>query len=200
MKRAIGVAGIVWFLLSGVCSAQAPRGIAGFVLGQPIDSYMHLVDMNTDMPIRYLESLHEVAIKPMTGFKTGLLSYGTCTQGAPVLRIKLKYADSSKKFYDRLLKEFKARFGEPNEWRGDPFHIVIDWKWSFTDEDNNRISLSLQHNTKDEEEKLGNSVKMNLVSGIEAERRCFDRKTGEASKGKTPAPSGIIDWERMVPR
>ena len=91
------------------------------------------------------------------------------------------------------------------EWRGDPFHIVIAWKWSFTDNDNNRISLILQHNTKDQEEKMGNSVKISMTNKIEEERLCYEkgfskseekmRKQKHAGKKKGP-----VNWDLFVPR
>ena len=89
-----------------------------------------------------------------------MIAYGTCSKPGHIVRIKLKYADASKKFYEDLLKQFKKSFGEPDEYRGDAFKIVIAWKWSFVDEENHKISLILQHNAMDEDEKIGNAVKI----------------------------------------
>ena len=101
------------------------------------------------------------------------------------------------------LKRFKQRFGEPSEWQGDPFHIVIDWKWSFTDKDGNSISLHLQHNTQDMEEKLGNTVKLSMTNAIEAERDCFEKKIagtqGREEKKVKDSGSETVDWERLIP-
>ena len=49
---------------------------------------------------------------------------------------------------DELLERYKVNLGKPDEWRGDPFNILIAWKWSFTDKDGNNISLILQHNAR----------------------------------------------------
>lgn len=206
---------IVWGFVStllalGLCAAparaDAPKQVCGFTLGDPIENYKDQLNMDTAIPIRYMESIREVEINPVRGIKTGLIGYGVCTGENPIVRIKMKYADSSRKFYEELLKRFKARFGEPSEWRGDPFHILIAWKWSFTDADNNQISLTLSHNTMDLEEKQGNAVKLTLWNLIEKERRCFQEKHPELrSPGETGGETGKgprhrVDWDFLVPR
>lgn len=185
--------------------AQAPHQMGDFALGKNIAEYKERVKMETAIPIRHLECLVEVETQQMEGFRSGLISYGTCASPGRIVRIKLKYADSTRKFYDRLLALFKKRFGEPVEWRGDPFHVVIAWKWSFVDKENNRISLFLQHNTKDEEEKMGNSVKLNMLNFIEDERRCLEEKnldfSGKSKKGaQAKKRGGPMDWNLFIPR
>lgn len=191
-------------LVLAIPSAYAktvPYQVGGFTLGKDIGHCRDLVDMETVLPIRYQTYLKEVEIRNVPGYKSGLIQFGTCLEPGRVVRIKLKYKDKSKKFYDRLLKEFKKRFGEPDEWRGDPFHVVIGWKWSFID-GANKISLILQHNTKDEEEKLGNVVKLALTSAIAAEHKCHLAKLEAA--GNTPKPPKdppkAVGWEHLIPR
>ena len=92
--------------------------------------------------------------------------------------------------------------GKPDEWRGDPFHIMIAWKWSFTDKDGNNISLILQHNTRDEEEKQGTAVKMTMWNLMLEENRCFEQKHPETSgppnfKYKDP---DSVNWKPLIPR
>jgi len=193
------------FLFSALYAAQqAPSQIAGFVLGENISEYKNRVQMETAMPIRYAEYLTEVEIEPIDGFKSGLISFGNCAVPGRILRIKLKYANPSKKFYEALLKRYKARFGEPQEWRGDPFHVVIAWKWSLTDSKNNHVSMILQHNTQDEEEKLGNAVKITLTDFIAQERICFEKKYPDVSAGGKPSrgekKSGSVPWDRLIPK
>jgi hypothetical protein len=167
-----------------------------------MNDYKDLLKLDTILPIRYFETLKEVEIKEIEGFKTGLITFGTCSEPWKIVRLKFKYAESSKKFYNKLLKRFKKRFGEPNEWRGDPFHIVLAWKWSFTDKDNNRISLILQHNTRDQEEKRGNSIKMTMWNLIEKETLCHEKKRAETGKKspKTGRKSKKIDWNIFIPQ
>jgi hypothetical protein len=205
-KKIILLLPLVMILLQGICLAQtqAPHEVAGFTLGRNIADYKGKVKMETSIPIRYMEYINEVEIQEMDGFKSGLIAYGNCASPGRILRIKLKYADSSKKFFNRLLNRFKAKFGEPTEWRGDSFHVVIAWKWAFIDEENNRISMILQHNTMDEEEKMGNSLKLTMINLFEQERICFESKEPEMKEksdqtgqrgGKQP-----VDWDRFIPR
>lgn len=195
---------VLFFLFQGLCLAEAPHQVAGFILGKNIEDYKGKVQMDTSLPIRYLEYISEVEISKMEGFKSGLIAYGNCASPGNILRIKLKYADSSKKFYNELLNLFKARFGKPTEWRGDSFHVVIAWKWSFTDKENNRISMTLQHNTRDEEEKMGNSLKLTMLNLFEEERLCFEMKQQNA-KGepdKSQKGQGRLEpdtWDRFIP-
>ena len=60
--------------------------------------------METALPVRYYESFQEVEIKPVEGFKSGLIGYGTCQKPGLIVRIKLKYEDSSKSFFKKLLE------------------------------------------------------------------------------------------------
>ena len=182
--------------------AAAPHELAGFVLGGRINEFKDQVQMDTVLPTRYLESLKEVESKEIIGFKTGLVTYGTCIEPPRIVRLKFKYAENSKKFFNELLARYKENLGKPDEWRGDPFHIVIAWKWSFTDKDGNNISLILQHNTRDEEEKQGNAVKMTMWNLMLEEDRCFEQKHREISGPPNftfKDPAGV-NWEPLIPR
>ena len=196
----------VTLLFTGdICLAQIPHGVSGFILGKNISEYKKIINGETALPIRYMEYLREVEIIKTEDFKSGLIWYGTCLNPGQIVRIKLKYADSTKKFYDKLFERFKKRFGKPSEWRGDPFHIIIAWKWNFTDTENNHISLILQHNTKDEEEKIGNVVKLTMWNLIEAESLCFEKKenqqTERALKGIDEDLGSVpLHWDRLIPR
>lgn len=181
--------------------AQMPREIGGFAVGGNIADYRDRVDMESALPIRYARYLTEVEIRELPGFKSGIIAYGNCESPGKIVRIKLKYAESSKKFYESLLERFKERFGEPDEWRGDPFHVVLAWKWSFTDNTGSRLSLILQHNTRDTEEKMGNAVKLSLTDQMEKEMACHERAqggggdhTGQAQQPRT------ADWDLLIPR
>ena len=161
--------------------------------------------METALPIRHIENIEEVEIKSIEGVKSGLIAYATCTAPGHIVRIKLKYSDASKKFYEKLLKRIKKKYGEPEDYRGDPFHIVVSWKWSFIDKDNNRISLTIQHNSMDSEEKRGNSIKLTMRNLIEEDQKCYKLKALDQReklrhrdwKAITPGLSG---WDLYVPR
>ncbi len=205
MRTTLAVAAAVSLMLLPTLSGagSAPRELAGYTLGEDISRVAAHLAMETALPIRYLECLAEVEINDKPLFKSGLIAYGTCAGPGKIVRIKMKYADGSRRFYDRLLSRFKKQFGDPSEWQGDPFHVVIDWKWSFVDDDGSRISLHLSHNSLDRDEKFGNAVKLTLASAIDEEIRCYKEKHPDF---RTPANDpqmpvgGDIDWDQMVPR
>ena len=196
---------LFFFVVAGIAFADAPHQVGGFVLNQDIKKFEDRVIMDTALAVRYAENIEEVEIKFTQGFKSGLIAYGTCARAGNIVRIKLKYADSSKKFYKDLLKRFKKQFGEPDEYRGDPFHIVVAWKWSFVDQQNHRISLILQHNSMDEQEKKGNSVKLTNTNLMEEDLLCYkskqldyrERLRQREWKAVKPGKSG---WELFLPR
>ena len=203
----IMVFGLALLLISapGMIRAEAPHQVGGFALGQNIEKYKDRVILDTALPVRYSENMEELEIKFTQGFKSGLITYGTCTRPGQIARIKLKYADSSKGFYENLLKRFKKQFGEPDEYRGDPFGIVKAWKWSFVDEQNQRISLNLQHNAMDAEEKKGNAVKITNTTLIEEDGLCYKRKQRDhrerlrQREWKAVNPE-LTGWDLFVPR
>ena len=185
-------------------AGEIPLSIAGFTLGRPIEAVSEKVIMETALPVRYMENLHEVEIVPLEGFKAGLIAFGTCRTPSTIVRIKLKYADGSLKFYEELLTRFKQTFGEPDEYQGDPFRVFISWKWSFKDQSQNRVSLVLQHNLKDEDEKIGNAVKLTLHSRLEEDEQCYgqqksNRRAELRQRRLPPSSSGEPSWGRFIP-
>jgi len=197
---------LAFLWLAGICLAdEAPHQVGVFILNRNITDFKDYVIMETALPIRYMENIEEVEIKPMKGYKSGLIAYATCTAPGHIARIKLKYADSSKTFYESLLKRIKQKYGEPSEYRGDPFHIVVGWKWSFVDIDNNRISLTLQHNSMDTEEKIGNAVKLTMTNLIEEDCKCYSvkeldhREKLRQREWKIVAPEQS-SWDWYLPR
>ena len=148
MKKKLFLLTTLAFLwIAGICLAgETPHQIGVFALNENISELKDYVIMETALPIRHMENIEEVEIKPIKGIKSGLIAYVTCSAPGHIVRIKLKYEDSSKKFYETLLKRIKKKFGKPDEYRGDPFHIILSWKWSFIDKKNNRITMTLQHN------------------------------------------------------
>ena len=195
---------VLFITLPTICAADGPHKLGGFVLGGKMEDFRDKIKPDTEIPVRYAESLKEVEVRKIPGFKTGLVYYGTCEQQSLIVRIKFKYADPSEKFYQELLKRFIKRHGDPDEWRGDPFSIAVGWKWKFVDANNNNISLILKHNTKDKEKKEGNSVKMTMWNLMNKEIRCFKEKEQSAdissADGGRSEESDNINWELLVPR
>lgn len=194
---------IICFLIVETVSAQAPHEIAGFVLGKNIADYQDLLQMETMLPIRYAEFLKEVETRDIPGYKSGLITFGDCAVPGRILRIKLKYADSSRQFYNNLLERYKKRFGKPDRWKGDPFHVLVAWKWSFTDKDGNRISMILQHNLEDTTRKIGNAVKLSMSNFEEEEIQCYEKKESEnkiPEKEQDSKAKIEKDWDLLIPR
>ena len=199
------IASFMGIIPSNICSAATPREIGGFVVGGSIEEYKDRLKMETAIPIRYREYLREVTIKELEGFKSGDIWYGTGVSPGRIVRVRLKYEDSSKKFFDILLKEFKNRFGKPAEWRGDCFGAFIAWKWSFTDAEMNKVSMVLQHNIKDPNHKMGNVIKLTMWGLIDEEQRVFEQKNPDRSKSTKkvkiqPGKYKPEDLDRFIPR
>lgn len=176
-KWLIFTSNLAFLWLVGVCLAgEAPHQVGVFVLNRNIADFKDYVIMETALPIRHMENIEEVEVKSIEGIKSGLIAYATCVAPGHIVRIKLKYQDSSKKFFENLLKRIEKKYGEPEEYRGDAFHIFIAWKWSFIDKDGNRISLTVQHNSLDTQEKRGNAIKLTMTNLIEDDLRCYKEK------------------------
>jgi hypothetical protein len=174
----------------GADDITIPLEINGFKLGASIEEYEFLKQRN------YLK---EVMVDDIGGFRRGMISFGNCERQGEVVKIKLKYKDDTHKFYKKLLKRFKKKFGKPEEFTGDAFGIVLSWKWRFRDKDNNYILLTLQHNKKNMEETMGNMVKLSMPDRIEAERKCF-LKICETDKIACPINMMNDDWDNLIPR
>jgi hypothetical protein len=194
-------------LFLGSVSAHAgpvPRQIAGIVMGARIDQYRDMLRTETALPVRRVESLTEVELKPMEGYQSGSLTYGNCENPGRIIKVKLRYDRDDKDFFEELFKRFKERFGETSEYKGDPFRMFLAWKWSFTDGKGNRVSLILQHNSMDDDDfPSGNVVKISHTTEIEKERRCFERtQAAEKDPGRAAPPSkgkGQEDFSRFIP-
>jgi hypothetical protein len=184
---------------------KAPHQIAGFILGEKISRYESQLDMKSSWPLRYQEYLTEVDLDNLEGYTNGTLTYGTCAQPGTIVRIKLKYATSNRRFFEELLTRYKERLGDPDEWRGDPFQVIIAWKWSFKDVKNHQISLILQH-SMDEDQKLGNSVKLTDMTLLDEERACYEKKHAQptdqekAGKAAGKGRQESTDLRRFVPQ
>ena len=180
--------------------AQTPVQIGGISLGADIQDYEQYLKPQTALPIRFMEYLQEVELDRLPGFKSGYLAYGNCAEPGKIVRIKLKYRDSSKSFFKALLEKYKDKFGKPDKWLGDPFHVVTAWQWSFT-ENGQHIELYLQHNLSDEEQKLGNSVKLTLTDLILHEQSCFTEKFPDYRASNAPdTDSHKVTWEDLIPK
>ena len=170
--------------------ADAPASAGGFSLKSNIDQYGVSGHEN------YLK---EIIVTDLTGFHKGFITYGTCERPGEILRIKLKYQDRSYKFFEQLLEKYRETFGSKPKFDGDQFGNVKAWKWSFTNEDNQRVTLVLQHNLKDTEESIGNMLKLSLPELMNEERRCFNRAYPE-KQGTGAETDSEPDWNMLIPK
>ena len=207
MKKRLSLLTIMAFLwVAGICLAgEAPHQVSVFVLNRNIAEFKDYIIMETALPIRYMENIEEVEIKPIKGIKSGYIAYATCAAPGHIVRIKLKYKDESKEFFENLLKRIKKKYGEPDEYRGDVFHILIAWKWSFVDKDGNQISMTLQHNTLDPEEKEGNAIKLTMTNLIEKDQHCYKLKALDHRERLRQRDWKVVDprltgWDLYMPQ
>jgi len=202
--RALVGAWIV-FAATPIYADKAPHQMAGFVLGEDISKYESNLNRQSSWPVRYQEYLTEVDLNNVEGYKNGTLTYGVCAHPGTIVRIKLKYASSDRRFFEDLLNRYKDKFGDPDEWRGDPFQVIIAWKWSFKDARKHNISLILQH-SMDDEQKLGNSVKLTDMTLLDEERLCHEKQQPAKTDQKKAERAGrkgrqeITDFRRFIPQ
>jgi hypothetical protein len=184
---------------------KAPTTIAGITLGEQISRFVDLVQMETSIVLRDRRYLREVSTQQIDGYKSGTVDFGDCSKPGRIVRIKLKYDYEDKNFFDKLLEKFKEKFGEPDEWRGDPFHVIIAWKWSFKNKKGDNISLTLQH-SRDEEYKWGNSVKLTNTTLMDQEQLCYEKKNQQKGGSEETEPTSEKrmlsekDYQRFIPQ
>lgn len=189
---------ITLLLVPGIAVAEMPTQVGGFVLNTDVERYQDRLKPETTLPIRFMEAIKEVETRHSPGFKSGYIAYGSCAAPGKIVRIKLKYEDGSKGFYEKLLDSYRDKFGKP-QWLGDPFHVVSTWKWSFG-EGEQKVDLYLQHNLSDKDEKFGNSVKLTMVNMVEQEMACFVKQNPDF-RGDNPAvgKGARVKWEDLLP-
>lgn len=194
----------VLLLLSATFSraGNLPMSLAGIELGADISTVHHCCLLSTDIPLAEERHLNEIDLETqfVPGIKSGSVAYATCSRKGRIVRIKLKFDDSSRAFYDDLLKRYEKAFGRPHEWRGDPMQTIISWKWNFKESDGKKVNLELTH-SDDEDYKTGNFVKMSLRSLWEEESACLKGAVASgAAPASKPTPREKLDYTLLIPR
>lgn len=169
---------------STALAGGVPRKLAVFELGESVQKYLGHCRLDTISPMPDAPFLTEAHIKGGTlpGVRGGSLVFGNCVHPEKILRIKIKFEDRSQKLFKRLLKLYKERFGDAQNWLGDPFHNVIAWEWVFTEKDDT-VNVVLMW-SRDPELRPGVSIKMTWQSRLEQEFDCFQKKHRESGGGK----------------
>jgi len=169
--------------------SKPPLTIGGFTLGRSINEYSFTSKE---------AFVKEVVVTDIKGFRKGFITYGVCENPGKILRIKLKYHDKSAAFFEQLIKQYKKKFPAKPKFTGDSFGRVKSWKWTFADQNGERLTLLLQHNLKDEDETTGSMVKLSLPDQIIAERRCSNRDSLQPQGGDRDT-SILSDWDIFLP-
>lgn len=175
-----------------------PRRLGGIVLGADIAGFQSLCYEDSHTALRDEQHLTECSLRPdaIPGVRGGEIAYGNCARPGAVARIKLKLANDSREVFDQLLARYKRAFGKPTEWRGDPFHNHMVWKWSLEDKTDARISLVLSY-SREADQSPGNRIKLTLRSLWDEEYACHAAKYPH-QHGET-APTPLNDYTPFVP-
>ncbi|MBI4805283.1 MAG: hypothetical protein HY795_08605 [Desulfovibrio sp.] len=201
MKAAVLTA-VLLLSTAFVCQAyDAPLELGGIRLGASIQEYPGKIatkESDTDLNRQYLSTM---ALMPVPGFRSGYVTSGTCDSPGRIARIKMNYDDDSMAFYEKLLTALKSRYGEPKQWRGNPFGNLRIWKWSLKDQNLGDISIILQrYSGEDDSFTKGNSIRIAATGLLEKEHECYRRKHPR-EKVVTPAPATKeLGIEHFLPR
>jgi hypothetical protein len=171
-----------------------PHEIAGIKLGTKIEEYPDFELSN------YLK---EMVVVDWHGFRKGIISYGICYAPDTIVKLQMKYEDSSKQFFDVLMRRYKEKFGAPAEWKGDSFGIKHIWKWRFKDENGRSVNMILEHNLQDINANIGNQVKLYYPEMLENERLCFLELCEEAGSPEKKARKEELkksSWDHLIPK
>jgi hypothetical protein len=184
-------------------AAGVPLTLGGITLGQDISKYRDICLNRTDSVIREEPHLNEVNIDPdrLDGIINGKIAYANCGRVGKIVRVKFRFACPERSLFELLRKRYKDRFGDPSEWRGDPFKNVLSWKWSIRDDAGNRVSLVLSH-SRDEDYNTLNAVKMTLRSLWEEAYSCMRDRDGTFEKrtGNLRRNAHQIDVDLFTPK
>lgn len=194
---------LLWLFMAASVQAQVfPTSLGGIVLGEDIAGIQGICRMDTAIPLSQERHLMEVQLKPnhIPGVRSGTVAYAACQEVGRIVRIKFKFDNDSRQFFDELLRRYQNSFGKPLEWRGDPFQTVRSWKWSFQNSQGEQVNLELTH-SQDESAKTGNSVKMTLRSLWLSENKCQQAKSAPGMAANPgPTPPHQLDYQLLIPQ
>ena len=182
------------FMANTSFAKNAPNSIAGITLGQNLSSIRSILDLDSARSPWQEEYIKRIEVKDLEGYNGGYIVVGDCNRKDIILRFKLKYADASIDFFDKVYSMLEKRFGKPNDWRGNPFGTLKVWKWSLNDDLGN-ISLILQHFSGDDDSiNKGNSIRLSRPSWIEQEKDCWEQANPAEKTKPIPAKMKGMSW------
>jgi hypothetical protein len=189
----------VLFATSASAADGFPKSIAGFTLGESVERYGQYCRMEQSVPVSDAPFLSEVLVKPdvLPGVRGGSLAFGNCRNQGSLVRVKLKFNDRGKGFFDKLYDRYENAFGEPDKYLGDAFKNVIAWLWLFRNDKGEEVSLVLMW-SRDKEVRPGVSIKMTHRTLMDAEYECYMERFGDGPSGS--GKSAIRSLDAYVPR
>lgn len=116
MKRlAVIILVMAGFLSASPCFAaqNAPESIAGITIGNNVSSIRSLLDMDSAAAPWQEEYIKRIKIRDMEGYNGGYVVTGNCNRMDIILRMKLKYADSSLDFLTSFTPNLKKDSANP---------------------------------------------------------------------------------------
>ena len=180
----------------GASAADGPMELAGIRLGASVDTLAGklvspVVDQSPQRP-----SIGVMALAPLPGYRSGYVDVGLCAKPGRVVRIKMNYADDSLAFFNKLMTALKQRYGEPREWRGNPFGTLRTWKWGLRAADGEPVSLILMHyEGEDGAFTDGNSIRIAATSMVREEELC--RAAEKKASGAGGSAHLAVDAEAL---
>ncbi|KUG29788.1 hypothetical protein ASZ90_000319 [hydrocarbon metagenome] len=197
MRIWIVLAALLAFPGAALASGKAPLELAGLRLGGDIAQYAQFVNADSATKGFFRPHLEMVSLKAREGLRSAYADYGTCQNKGRIVRVKVNYSDGSLAFFEKVLTELKKRYGNPEDWRGNPFGTLRAWKWSIAS-GNDRISMVLMYYAGDDGEYTeGNSLRITSRNMVEEEDRCYAgrKESGEpAMELRKPADVSELDW------
>ncbi len=178
--------------------AKAPGEVGGFALGANISAYKDRLDMNTAKPLPGAPYLMRVNVKPTSDFNSGYLIYGACASPGKIVRVKLRYADAGVYILTEINSSLTQAYGQPEAIRDNAERSYICNKWSLTNEDDQAVSVILQHyDGWDPDYDRGSSIKLGNWTLIDAERSCYE--AAHPGAGKSDAENKTKPAATLIP-
>jgi hypothetical protein len=170
-----------------VRAADIPASLAGIGLGDEAKHHKGRIRLDK---ARNMDASPWLRRLPVTGdkyFSGGYVLVGTCAAPGRIVRIKLRYHDTSVEFFRKLAGDMLGHYGDPAEYKGDFEGRTMGNKWSFTDASTRPVSLILQHTEgEDPELGIGTTIKLTNWGLLEAERACYQERHAPAMTASRP--------------
>lgn len=171
----VGLLGVTTLAGAG----DIPKSLNDIELGGVVAKMKKQVKLRRPKPMKGAPWLYRLSIVPNAVYSGGYVLIGTCAAPGRVLRIKLYYRDGTLEGFRKISGELLKQYGDPTEYKGEFDGHTMGNKWSFTDANTKPISLILQRTeSEDPEVGYGNTIKLTNWGMLEAERACWQERSG----------------------